>query len=66
MTQQLGHIRFPQPGDRFHFVRHLVEMMVAMWIGMPLGRVLFASSGGRAAHFSRCVSPSKPFAKNRD
>jgi hypothetical protein len=38
--------------DRFHFARHLVEMMVAMWLGMPLGRVLFAAiygSGSNAA-----------------
>ncbi len=49
MTQQLGHIRLPQRGDRFHFVRHLVEMMAAMWIGMPLGRVLFAAVYGSAS-----------------
>ena len=52
MTAPLTHIRFAHAGGRFHFVRHLVEMMVAMWIGMPLGRVLFAAvygSGSNAA-----------------
>ena len=38
MTAPLTHIRFTHIGARFDFVRHLVEMMVAMWIGMPLGR----------------------------
>ena len=42
MTARLAHIRITHARPRFHFVRHLVEMMVAMWIGMPLGRVLFA------------------------
>ena len=52
MASALSHIRSTHPGTRFHFVRHLVEMMVAMWIGMPLGRVIFASvygSGSNAA-----------------
>jgi hypothetical protein len=52
MTERLAHIRFTHTGPRLHFARHLVEMMVAMWIGMPLGRVIFAAvygSGSNAA-----------------
>ena len=50
MTARLARIRFTHAGPRFHFVRHLVEMMVAMWIGMPLGRVIFAAVYGSASH----------------
>jgi hypothetical protein len=52
MSERLAHIRFTHTGPRLHFARHLVEMMVAMWIGMPLGRVIFAAvygSGSSAA-----------------
>jgi hypothetical protein len=52
MTAALTHIRSTRAGTRFHFARHLVEMLVAMWLGMPLGRVLFAAvygSGSNAA-----------------
>ena len=50
MTARLAHIRTTQAGPRFHFVRHLLEMMVAMWIGMPLGRVLFAAIYGSGSN----------------
>jgi hypothetical protein len=50
MTELLAHIRVTHAGPRFHFVRHLVEMFVAMWIGMPLGRVLFAAFFGSASN----------------
>ncbi len=50
MTERLAHIRFTHAGPRFHFVRHLVEMMVAMWIGMPLGRGLFAAIYGSGSN----------------
>jgi hypothetical protein len=50
MTALLTHIRFTHAGARFHFVRHLVEMMVAMWIGMPLGRGLFMAIYGSASN----------------
>ena len=50
MTARLAHIRITHAGLRFHFVRHLVEMMVAMWIGMPLGRVIFAAVYGSASN----------------
>jgi formate/nitrite transporter FocA (FNT family) len=49
MTEQPGHIAITHTGTRFHFARHLAEMMVAMWIGMPLGRVLFAALYGSAS-----------------
>jgi hypothetical protein len=49
MTERLAHIRTTHTGSRLHFARHLVEMMVAMWIGMPLGRVLFAAVYGSAS-----------------
>ena len=49
MTERLGHIGITHTGTRFHFARHLAEMMVAMWIGMPLGRVLFAALYGSAS-----------------
>lgn len=41
MTAQLSQITV-KTGPRLHLARHLGEMIVAMWIGMPLGRVLFA------------------------
>jgi hypothetical protein len=50
MTARLAHIRMNHTGPRLHFVRHLVEMMVAMWIGMPLGRGLFAAVYGSASN----------------
>ena len=50
MTARLAHIRTTHAGPRFHFVRHLLEMMVAMWIGMPLGRVLFAAIYGSGSN----------------
>jgi len=50
MTALLAHIRFTHAGPRMHFARHLVEMMVAMWLGMPLGRVLFAAIYGSASN----------------
>ena len=50
MTERLAEIRITHAGRRFHFVRHLVEMMVAMWIGMPLGRVIFAAVYGSASN----------------
>jgi hypothetical protein len=50
MTARLAHFRFTHAGPRFRFVRHLVEMMVAMWIGMPLGRVVFAAIYGSASN----------------
>jgi hypothetical protein len=50
MTALLAHIRISHAGPRFHFVRHLVEMMVAMWIGMPLGRGIFAAVYGSASN----------------
>jgi hypothetical protein len=50
MTAPLAHIRITQAGPRLHFVRHLVEMMVAMWIGMPLGRGLFLAFYGSASN----------------
>ena len=43
---QVAHISVIHARGRFHFARHLVEMMVAMWIGMPLGRGLFAAIYG--------------------
>jgi hypothetical protein len=49
MTEQLLNINI-RAGHRLHFVRHLVEMMVAMWIGMPLRRVLFAAVYGSASN----------------
>lgn len=52
MSEHLAHIRVTLAGPRFHLARHLVEMMVAMWVGMPLGRVIFAvvyGSGSDAA-----------------
>ena len=42
MTAQVAHMKLTQTGDRLHFARHLGEMMVAMMVGMPLGRGLFA------------------------
>ena len=50
MTARLAHIRFTHAGPRFPSVRHLVEMMVAMWIGMPLRRALFAAICGSASN----------------
>jgi hypothetical protein len=50
MTARLAHISVPHAGPRLHFVRHLVEMMVAMWVGMPLGRGLFAVVYGSASN----------------
>ena len=50
MTAWFAHIRTTHTGARFRFVRHLVEMMVAMWIGMPLGRIIFASFFGSASN----------------
>ena len=52
MTERLAHVPFTHTGPRLHFARHLAEMMVAMWIGMPLGRAGFAlvyGSGSNAA-----------------
>lgn len=46
MTTRLAHIRYYRLGPRLHFARHLVEMMVAMWLGMPLGRAVFAALYG--------------------
>ena len=50
MTTSLAHIRSAHAGARFHFVRHLVEMTAAMWIGMPIGRVIFAAIYGSASN----------------
>ena len=50
MTGLTTHIRRPHTGSSHHLVRHLGEMMVAMWIGMPLGRVLFAAVFGSASN----------------
>ena len=50
MTAPLAHIHIPHAGPRFHIARHLVEMILAMWIGMPLGRVLFAGVYGSASN----------------
>ena len=50
MTERLAHIRLTHTGTRFHLARHLVEMMVAMWIGMPLGRVIFSAVYGSASN----------------
>ena len=50
MTAPLAHSHIAHAGARFHFARHLVEMMVAMWIGMPLGRLLFAGVYGSASN----------------
>lgn len=49
MTARLAHIRRTHTRPRLRFTRHLVEMVVAMWIGMPLGRVLFAAIYGSAS-----------------
>jgi hypothetical protein len=52
MTTQVSHSQMTHGGGGFHFARHLGEMMIAMWIGMPLGRGLFAvvfGSGSSAA-----------------
>jgi hypothetical protein len=52
MTAQVAHIEITHSAGRFHFARHLGEMMFAMWLGMPLGRSLFAvifGSGSDAA-----------------
>jgi hypothetical protein len=49
MTARLAHIRITHAGARFHVVRHFVEMMVAMWVGMPLGRGIFAAVYGSAS-----------------
>lgn len=50
MTARLAHIRLTHSRPRLRFVRHLVEMVVAMWIGMPLGRALFAAVYGSASN----------------
>jgi hypothetical protein len=50
MTERLAHIRLTHTDPRLHFARHLVEMTVAMWIGMPLGRVIFAAVYGSASN----------------
>ena len=49
MTTHVSHSQMTHGGGRFHFARHLAEMMVAMWIGMPLGRALFAIVFGSAS-----------------
>ena len=51
MTEPLAHIRTPRAlWRRLYFVRHLVEMFLAMWIGMPLGRGLFAALFGSGSN----------------
>ena len=50
MTARFADFRTTYAGARFHFIRHLVEMTVAMWIGMPLGRVIFAAVFGSASN----------------
>ena len=52
MTAQVAHIKVSQTGGRLHFARHIGEMTLAMWLGMPLGRSVFAliyGSGSDAA-----------------
>ena len=49
MSVQVSHTHMSHVGGRFQFARHLGEMMVAMWIGMPLGRGLFAVIFGSAS-----------------
>lgn len=49
MAARLAHVRITHRGPRFRFARHLVEMLVAMWIGMPLGRGVFAAVFGSAS-----------------
>ena len=46
MTELLGHIRKSHLGSRFHLVRHLAEMFLAMMAGMMLGAFLLATAIG--------------------
>lgn len=46
MTEPLAHIRTERSGGRLHVARHLVEMLVAMQIGMMAGPYLFALALG--------------------
>ena len=50
MSVHSSHSKTTHVGGRFQFARHLGEMMVAMWIGMPLGRGLFAAVFGSASN----------------
>ncbi len=50
MSVQASHSHMNHGGGRFQFARHLGEMMVAMWIGMPIGRALFAVVFGSASN----------------
>ena len=50
MIERLSPIRITHRSPRLHFVRDLVEMMIAMWIGMPLGRVIFAALYGSGSN----------------
>lgn len=49
MSVHVSHSQTTHVGGRFQFARHLGEMIVAMWIGMPLGRVVFAAVYGSAS-----------------
>jgi len=49
MSELISHIRLVQGGPRLRLVRHLVEMVVAMWIGMPVGRGILALVYGSAS-----------------
>ena len=49
MSAQVAQIKPVEASGRFHFARHIGEMMLAMWLGMPLGRGLFAVIFGSAS-----------------
>jgi len=53
MTQLVAHTRTPTGGSWFHFVRHLVEMFLAMMAGMMVGGVLLAAAVGASVSETR-------------